>query len=121
MLSLGRNIWTPPSGLLKALSHLYGDINGFLDREGTFCDPLFQSLSIITSHDDENLTLFGLFNFMNGADIGMIKGRSSLGFVDEPFLSFRIFCQLRRQEFKGHCPLELGILGFVDNTHPAFA
>ena len=49
----------------------------------------------------------------------MIEGCSRLGFSDEPLLGLRILHEFRGQELERNSSFKLGILGFVDDAHPA--
>jgi hypothetical protein len=55
------------------------------------------------------------------ADVGMVQGRSSLGFALKAAECLRIFGYLVGQELEGDESVEFDILSFVDNTHPTTA
>jgi len=48
----------------------------------------------------------------------MVKGRSGLRFLDKAGLGLGVPRQLRRQKLEGNRPLELRILGLIDDAHP---
>ena len=63
-----------------------------------------------------------LADFVDGADIGMVQRGSSLCFTVE---TARVLVGLARtssgQELQSNEAVELRVLGFVDNAHPAAA
>ncbi len=60
-------------------------------------------------------------NFVNGADVGMVQRRGSLGFALKAGESLRVFGYVVGQELQSNEPAELHVLGFVDHTHPTAA
>ena len=60
-------------------------------------------------------------DLVDGADVGMVQGRSSLGFALEAVQSLRILGQFIRQELEGDKAAEFYIFGLVDDAHPATA
>ena len=59
-----------------------------------------------------------LLNLVDGADVGMIQGRSSFGFALEAAEGLLIFGHFIGQELEGHKATGFDILGLVDHTHP---
>ncbi len=51
----------------------------------------------------------------------MIERRRCLGFVDESLLRRRIRVQMSRENLDRYRPVELRVLGLVDNPHAASA
>ena len=62
-----------------------------------------------------------LVNLEDHADVGMVQGRSRLCFALETGKSLRVLGYFIGQEFQGDEAMQLHILGFVDDTHPAAA
>ncbi len=58
---------------------------------------------------------------MDGADVGVVKGRSGLGFLQEPLLCRLVAGQVRREELDGDLALQARVLGGVDDPHAAGA
>src|SRR5579863_8874883 len=58
---------------------------------------------------------------MNRADVGMIECRRRLRFTLKTFQRLVIFREPLGQEFQRHEAMEFGVLGLVDDTHPAAA
>ena len=57
----------------------------------------------------------------DGADVGMVQGRSRARLEQEAVERTLLARELRRQEFQRHPAAERQILRFVDHTHPAAA
>ena len=62
-----------------------------------------------------------LAKIVDGADIGMIQGRSSTSFAAKPLQSLGVVGNLIGKEFEGNGAAKVGVLGPVDDTHPATA
>ncbi len=60
-------------------------------------------------------------NFVDGADVRMVQGGSSLGFALKAGESLRVFGYVVGQELEGDKATELHILSLVDHAHPATA
>jgi len=58
---------------------------------------------------------------MNGANIGMVQGRGSLRFLDEPLSGIQVASEFGREKLEGNRAPELCVLSLVDNPHPAAA
>jgi hypothetical protein len=62
---------------------------------------------------------FVLAKFVDGADVGMIQRRSSARLAAEALKGLMILGQFFAQELERHESMQLGVLGFVDHTHPS--
>ena len=51
----------------------------------------------------------------------MIERGGGLGFLHEAALAFRVGDPLGRQDLDGDEAVQVGVTGFVDHAHPAFA
>src|SRR5689334_10137659 len=71
-------------------------------------------------HHDERPP-FILRDFVDSADVGMVKGGSSTRLSAKAFQSLRVLCHVLRQELQSDITTEFGVLGLVDNAHPAAA
>src|SRR4029077_4964468 len=69
-------------------------------------------------HHDERLTIL-LVNLVDCANVGMVQCRCSLRLALKACQSPRIACNLFGQELESDKAVELYILSFVDNPHPA--
>src|SRR4051794_11566358 len=81
---------------------------------------MFQRQAIKEFHCNEGLT-FVLSDFINGANIGMVKSGGCLCLTLKAGKRLWVFGHVIWQELKGHKPVELDVLGLVNHTHPASA
>ena len=67
--------WTMPcSWASEALSDLDGDFDGFFDLQRPGLDLLLERLAFVVVHNDEQLTVGGLINVMDIADVIVLQG-----------------------------------------------
>jgi hypothetical protein len=99
---------------------LYRRIHGLIESHGTLPQHAMETASLDVGHRYEGLAL-GLGYFIDRADIGVIDGGGGPGFMDEALSFIHAFQSLRGEKLERHGPLELGILGLVDDAHSAFA
>src|SRR6202035_2226958 len=71
-------------------------------------------------HRDESISIV-LVDLVNGADVGMVQGRSGLRLPLEAAERLRVFCDIIGKELQRHKAFQLGVLGLVDDTHPTSA
>jgi hypothetical protein len=60
-------------------------------------------------------------DLVNGADLRVIERGGRPRLTAKTFQRLRVLGQIVREEFQGDEATEIGVLGFVDNTHPAAA
>ena len=77
-------------------------------------------MAVDVGHGDEGAA-FDLFDFVNGADVGVVEGGGGLGFAREARADFGIGDQMRGQKFQGHGAVQARVFGFVDDAHAAAA
>jgi hypothetical protein len=99
-----------------------GDLNSNLKRvfkqQRLSGDAMLQRLPIEELHGDVGLS-FMLSDFVNRADIGMVKSGGCAGFALEPFDRLRVFRQRFGQELQSDEAAELGVFSLVHHTHTA--
>ncbi len=61
------------------------------------------------------------FDGVNDANAGMIEGGGGAGFAEKAFERLRIAVGVFGEKFEGDAAAELGVFGFVDDAHAAFA
>ena len=85
------------------------------------CDgPLSQFAAIHKLHDDEDLVVFFL-DRVDRRDIGVVQGRRGLC-LDSEALAVRITGgDMAREKLYRDVAFQMLVVGFVDDTHPAFA
>jgi hypothetical protein len=59
-----------------------------------------------------------LANFVDGADVGMVQGRSRASLAPEALKSLRILRRVVGQEFESHKSAEKSVFRFVNHAHP---
>src|SRR3984893_13541471 len=79
---------------------------------------MLQSLAVQELHGDERLAAL-LANVVNRADVGRVESRCGLGFPLKTGKSLGVFGYFIGQEFQSHKPVQPGVLGLVNDTHPA--
>jgi hypothetical protein len=80
-------------------------------------DAMLQRQPIQKFHGDERFTVL-VVNFVDGADVRMIQGRSRLGFALKAAECLRVFGYVVGEELEGHKAAEFDILCFVNNAIP---
>ena len=91
----------------------------FVERQTSASDPLLQRLAFVERHRDEQLSIAGLADSVNRADVGVIERRRRASFRDESRLRPRIDTQRGRQELERHVTSEPLVARFVDDAHAA--
>ena len=81
---------------LKPITNLYDNSEYFWDFQTSARDPFFERLSFQQFDSNEVQTL-SFVDFVNGADVGVIKCGCGLRFVLEALQSLRVPCQKLRQ------------------------
>jgi len=88
-------------------------------------DPLSQliseSLALDVFHGNKILTVAGLRDFMNIADMGMVNRCGRLGFTQKSLVGYGISLKTRRQELQSNLTLQRGIFSQADFSHSTFA
>src|SRR5580704_3782561 len=81
---------------------------------------MLQGLPVQKLHGDEKTSVM-FADFVDGADVGMIKGRRGAGFAAETFQRQAVLRDIFGKELEGDKAAKLGVFSFVDNTHPPAA
>ena len=76
---------------------------GFFDRDRTLIDALGEGRAFDQLQHEEMLPV-GLFESMNGCDVGMIERSQQLGFPAETGNTVRVPCELLGQDLDGNLP-----------------
>ena len=107
--------------VLESARDLQRDRERFVEGETSASDPLLQRLAFVQRHRDEQLSVAGLADSVNRANVGVIERRRRPGFRDEPRLRPRIDAERRRQELERHVTSEPLVARFVHDAHAAGA
>src|SRR6516162_4742348 len=80
-----------------------------------------QRWAFIKGHYDERSSVARLVNSVDRADVGMIKRRSKLCFLQETLLFPLAGSDFIRKELQGYGTIELQVSSAVNQAHTAFA
>ena len=101
-----------------------GDLNRqaqeHLGLQGFAGNEMLQRHAVKKLHGDERLPVL-IVDLIDGADVGMVQGRSGLGLTLKAAQSLLVSGDLIGKEFERHKAIEFDILGLVDDPHPATA
>ena len=101
---------------------------GYLDRERkqrvsfqrAAGDHVLQREAVEKLHGDEALA-FVLADFVDGADVRMVQRGSGAGLAAKTFESLWVLRDVVGEELEGDKAAQGGVLGLVNNAHPAAA
>ena len=105
--------------LRQALHDLYSIAQRLFHRQRSLFDLLLECLAVVAGHGDEELPCLGLADFVDGADVGMVERAGCLCLGNEALFGNGVGEEVRREEFERDDAFELGVVGFVDDTHAA--
>jgi len=105
---------------VEGVSDFNGQRQQSLHGHGTTGDLVLQRHALKELHGDEGVAVL-LANVVDGANVGMIEGRGSLGFAPKASESMRIASDIGREEFQGDAAVEADVLGLIDHAHSAAA
>ena len=103
---------------LKCVADLCGDAKCLHEFQGPASDALFESFAFEKFNGDEK-SCCRFVNFVNRADVGMIKGGGRLGFAFEALQGLLITSERRGQKLKRDVTAKLQVLCFVNHSHAA--
>ena len=104
--------------LLQCFTDLDCDLDGVITlREGDFGAQL-AAVHIFHHHKQR---IADVFNAVNDADVGMIQSGCRLCLLKEACLRIRIFADAFRKELQRDSAVEFGVVGFVNDAHPALS
>ena len=83
-------------------------------------DLVLESRAFQALHGDEGAALM-FADVVDGANVGMIQGRSRLRFAAETTESLRVLCEFFGKKFQSYGSAEASVFGFVDDAHAATA
>jgi hypothetical protein len=110
------------NALLVRRSQPFGDLTGnaqgFVQLERAFLDLVPQARPLDQFHGQEPVLLV---QFEHRADVWVVQRRGGLRFAHESSAKLKILNRPKRQELERDRPVELGVLGLVDDAHAALA
>ena len=115
--------WTMPAAcaFAKTLADLRGDVDGVVHVEWPTSDALLERLPLVVGHDEIELPVVCLVDLVDGANVGVVQSGRGLGLLEEALLGGLVAGQVGWQQLDRHTPIQPGIVGRVDDAHPAAA
>ena len=107
-------------GRLEPVGDLARDADRFVDRQVPPSQSLREILAGYQLHRQEACALRAM-NTKDGGDVGVAQRSEQLGFALEAGESLRIAGEGIGKDLDRHFAVEVGVRGFPDHTHPAFA
>src|SRR6202011_5884362 len=97
---------------------------GDFDRQGEQTIKLHRSLNQVLQsfatealHHDEQMSVV-LANFVDGADVGVVQGRSGTGLAPKALESLGVLGRIVGEEFQRDKSAEKSVFGLVNYAHP---
>ena len=107
-------------GGVECIGNLNADAEQRFDIDGPPANAVLQRLPIEILHGDEGMAVM-FIDLVYGADVRVIQGGCRLSLPLKAAQGLRIACDFVGKELQSDEALELGVLGFEDNTHAAAA
>ena len=108
-------------GARQAAGDLLAERHHVPQRHGAALDVLLQRAAFVQRHRDEDTSIAGLFDVVDGADVRIVERRGSLRLVNEALPGVFITRQAGGQELQRDEALEANVLRLVDDPHRAAA
>ena len=103
---------------IERVGDLYGQRQQRVQFQGTPADAVAQRHSLQKLHGYEGATVL-LADIVNGADVGMVQRRCSLGFALKAGQGNGAAGQVVGQELEGNETMQADVFSFVDHPHAA--
>jgi hypothetical protein len=104
--------------LVTNIGDLDGQVQDLLRRQGLTLDAVLERAAVQELHDDEPTALV-VRNLVNGANTGMVQGRSGAGLAPETLQRLGILGQVIGKKFQGHKASEHSVFRLIHHTHAA--
>ena len=105
---------------VQPIGDLYAERQQGFSFQRTPRNAVLQRQPVQKLHGDEPLA-FVLTDFVDGANIGMVQGRSRPSLAAEAFQRLWVSRDILGKEFERHKSAERGVFGLVDHTHATSA
>ncbi len=105
---------------IESIGNLDSHVQQLFQLERPALDLVFESRALQILHGDESLPVL-LADVVDGADVGMVQGRSRLGLALEAGQRLGVLGDVIRQELEGDKAMQPGVFGLVDDAHAATA
>ncbi len=106
-------------GGADAACNLDGDPNGFLEGQPAPPQSRPHRLAVVQRHREEQLSVVGLSNLQDGADVRMIERGSRAGLHEKAFLRRGLCAEVRREKLQRDVTSKPFVVRLVDDPHPA--
>src|SRR5215470_7987300 len=103
---------------IQCISDFDAQIDYRFDVQRLPCNLVLQRHAIQKFHGDEWLPIV-LADLVYRANVGMVESRGGTSFATKAFQRLRVMGNIFGEELQGDEATKLGVLGFVDDTHPA--
>ena len=103
---------------IQRIRDLYAYLQNAFQFQRAVLNQVLKSLAAEVLHDDEQ-PVFMLSNFMDRADVGVIKRRRSPRLPTKPLQRLRLLAHIFRKELERDKPSEGGVFGLVNHAHSA--
>jgi hypothetical protein len=100
-------------------ANLSDGLEGLVNAKRATGDAISQRLAIGVRHGDEQLTICGLVDLVDGKDVGVVQCRRGLRLVNEPLLRFCVLDSRVRKKLEGNRALQACVERFVHDAHAA--
>ena len=103
---------------IQRIRHLNSQVHHSIGFQRPSRDEVLERGSFQIFHDNEGLAVF-LANVVNGADVGMVQGRSRLRLALKTAQRLRIAGDFIRQELERNKAVQPGVFRLVHHPHAA--
>ena len=107
-------------GGIQRVGNLDAERKNLINLQGMARDAVLQRHAIEEFHGDERVAVV-LSDFVDSADVGVIKRRGGARLATEALQGLRVLGHLVRQELESDEAAELGVFGLVNDAHAASA
>ncbi len=104
----------------EGVGQRHGDAEELLERQAALGDRLREGLALDVLHGEEALAV-GLFDRVDGDDVGVVEGGDGLDLALEAGEALRVVGERRRQGLQRHLAMQPLVFGEEDDAHAAFA
>ena len=104
----------------ECLGDLFGDRQGFIERDRPLFDPIRQCRSF-DEFKDQGPNTISFLKAVDLRDVGMVERSQNLCFTLKPRQSLWVGRERFGEDLERHLPLELGISRLIDLSHAALA
>ena len=107
-------------GRIQGVGNLNAQGQNCLDFQRLPRNQMLERVSFQQFHRDEG-SLLALVNFIDRADVGMVKSRRGTGLATKTLECLGIVSYFVGQELQSHEPAKASVLGLIHNSHTTTA